>query len=47
MSPPPPGNKALLRDYLPLVFLDKALLGGVTLDCHDDSVFGGALLRDY
>ena len=25
--PPPPGNKALLRDYLPLVSLNKALLG--------------------
>ena len=44
--PPPPGNKALLRDYQPLVSLNKALLGpyflgggigGGTLDSHDDS----------
>ena len=43
--PPPPRNKALLRDYLPLVSLDKALLGayflggmalgGVPLDSHE------------
>ena len=43
--PPPPGNKALLRDYEnPLVSLNKALLGpywggsigGVPLGSHDD-----------
>ena len=45
MPPPPPRNKALLGDYLPLVSLNKALLGayfmggygigGVSLDSHD------------
>ena len=43
--PPPPGDKALLRDYWPLVSLNKALLGpyflggggigGVPLGSHD------------
>ena len=43
-TPPPPRNKALSRDYLPLSSLNKALLGpyffgelafGVPLDSHD------------
>ena len=47
----PPINKALLRDYLPLVSLNKALLGpyflggvalgGGTLDSHDNNHLSG------
>ena len=49
--PPPPRNKALLRDHFPLVSLNEALLGayflggygigGVPLDSHDISMHYG------